>query len=60
MAWDNKGENKDATFKEQMLAKVRNALIERQEALFKDIDQRPETWVRLQREGGRAEPNVHR
>ena len=45
MAWDNKGENKDATFKEQMLAKVRNALIERQEALFKDIDQRTETWV---------------
>ena len=40
MAWDNKGENTDATFKEQMLAKVRNALIERQEALFKDIDQR--------------------
>ena len=34
MAWDNKGENTDATFKEQMLAKVRNALIERQEALF--------------------------
>ena len=40
MAWDNKGENQDATFKEQILAKVRNALIERQEALFKDIDQR--------------------
>mgnify|MGYP002521871076 CR=1 FL=1 len=54
MAWDNKGENKDATFKEQMLAKVRNALIERQEALFKDIDQRTETWVPIKEEDGTA------
>ena len=54
MAWDNKGENKDATFKEQMLAKVRNALIERQEALFKDIDKRTETWVPIKEEDGTA------
>ena len=54
MAWDNKGENKDATFKEQMLAKVRNALIERQEALFKDIDKRTETWVPIKEEDGNA------
>jgi len=54
MAWDNKGENTDATFKEQMLAKVRNALIERQEALFKDIDQRTETWVPIKEEDGTA------
>ena len=54
MAWDNTGENKDATFKEQMLAKVRNALIERQEALFKDIDQRTETWVPIKEEDGTA------
>ena len=54
MAWDNKGENKDATFKEQMLAKVRNALIERQEALFKDIDQRTETWIPIKEEDGTA------
>ena len=54
MAWDTQGENKDATFKEQMLAKVRNALIERQEALFKDIDQRTETWVPIKEEDGTA------
>ena len=54
MAWDNKGENTDATFKEQMLAKVRNALIERQEALFKDIDQRTDTWVPIKEEDGTA------
>ena len=54
MAWDNKGENTDTTFKEQMLAKVRNALIERQEALFKDIDQRTETWVPIKEEDGTA------
>ena len=54
MAWDNKGENKYATFKEQMLAKVRNALIERQEALFKDIDQRTETWIPIKEEDGTA------
>ena len=46
MAWDNKGDNTDTTFKEQMLAKVRNALIERQEALFKDIDQRTDWRAR--------------
>ena len=54
MAWDNKGENTDTTFKEQMLARVRNALIERQEALFKDIDQRTETWVPIKEEDGTA------
>ena len=54
MAWDNKGENTDTTFKEQMLAKVRNALIERQEALFKDIDQRTETWIPIKEEDGTA------
>ena len=54
MAWDNKGENTDATFKEQMLARVRNALIERQEALFKDIDQRTETWIPIKEEDGTA------
>ena len=54
MVWDNKGENTDATFKEQMLARVRNALIERQEALFKDIDQRTETWIPIKEEDGTA------
>ncbi len=54
MAQDYKGENKDVTFKEQMLAKVRNALIERQEALFEDVDQRTETWVPIKEEDGTA------
>ncbi len=54
MAQDYKGENKDVTFKEQMLAKVRNALIERQEVLFKDVDQRTETWVPIKEEDGTA------
>ncbi len=54
MARDYKGENKDVTFKEQMLAKVRNALIERQEALFEDVDQRTETWVPIKEEDGTA------
>lgn len=54
MAWDNKGENEDTTYKEQILAKVRNALIEKPEALFKDIDQRSETWVPIKEEDGTA------
>lgn len=54
MAWDNKGENTDTTFKEQILAKVRNALIEKPEAMFKDIDQRTETWVPINEEDGTA------
>ena len=49
MAWDNKD---DTTNKEQILAKVRNALIEKPEALFKDIDQRSETWVPIKEEDG--------
>lgn len=54
MAWDNKGENEDTTYKEQILAKVRNALIEKPEALFKDIDQRTETWIPIKEEDGTA------
>ena len=59
MAWDNKGENKDATFKEQMLAKVRNALIEKPEAMFKDIDQRTETWVPISEEDGTTNMTIY-
>ena len=54
MAWDNRGDNEDTTYKEQILAKVRNALIEKPEALFKDIDQRTETWVPIKEEDGTA------
>lgn len=54
MAWNIKAENEDITYKEQILAKVRNALIEKQEALFKDIDKRTETWVPIKEEDGTA------
>ena len=51
MAWKD---NDDITFKEQILAKVRNALIEKPEAMFKDIDKRTETWVPISEEDGTA------
>ena len=54
MAWGPKTDNEDITFKEQILAKVRNALIEKPEAMFKDIDQRTETWVPISEEDGTA------
>ena len=54
MAFGIKTDNEDITFKEQILAKVRNALIEKPEAMFKDIDQRTETWVPISEEDGTA------
>ena len=54
MAWGNKADNRETTYKEQILAKVRNALLEKQEALFKDVDQRSETWVPINEEDGTA------
>ena len=54
MAWVTRTDNEDITFKEQILAKVRNALIEKPEAMFKDIDQRSETWVPISEEDGTA------
>ena len=54
MAWGTKTDNEDITFKEQILAKVRNALIEKPEAMFKDIDRRTETWVPISEEDGTA------
>lgn len=54
MAWGIKTDNEDITFKEQILSKVRNALIEKPEAMFKDIDQRSETWVPISEEDGTA------
>ena len=54
MAWNKRGDNEDTTYKEQILAKVRNALIEKQEALFKDVDRRSETWVPIKEEDGTA------
>ena len=54
MAWGTKTDNEDITFKGQILAKVRNALIEKPEAMFKDIDRRTETWVPISEEDGTA------
>ncbi len=54
MAWINKADNKDATYKEQILARIRNAVIEKQEAIFKDIDRSSDTWVPIKEEDGTA------
>lgn len=54
MAWGSKADNRDTTYKEQILAKVRNALLEKQEALFKDIDLCTETWIPIKEEDGTA------
>lgn len=54
MAWISKTDNKDTTYKEQILARVRNAVIEKPEAMFKDIDKRSETWVPIKEEDGTA------
>ena len=50
---DNKTD-KGVTIKEQILAKVRNATIEKPEALFKDIDLQSETWEPINEEDGNA------
>ena len=54
MAWISKTDNKDTTYKEQILARVRNAVIERPEAMFKDIDKRSDTWIPIKEEDGTA------
>ena len=54
MAWGNKADNRDTTYKEQILAKVRNALLEKQEALFKDVDKHTETWAPIKEEDSTA------
>lgn len=51
---DRKGSDKGTTNKEQILAKVRNAIIEKPEALFKDIDLRTDTWKPIKEEDGNA------
>ena len=44
----------EITNKEKILGDVRNAVIEKQEALFQDIDQRTDTWVPIEEEIGTA------
>lgn len=51
---NRKGADKDTTNKEQILAKLRNALIERQEAMFEDIDLQTDTWKPISEEDGNA------
>jgi L-lactate dehydrogenase complex protein LldG len=45
---------KGTTNKEQILAKVRNALIEKPEAMFEDIDLQSDTWNPIKEEDGNA------
>jgi Uncharacterized conserved protein len=60
MVRDNKGETKGTTNKEQILTKVRNAFIEKSEALFQDVDTRSETWLPIDKEDGTAITFVNR
>lgn len=52
MAWSNNGDPKGITNKEQILSKVRNAIIEKPEALFEDIDHISDTGVPISEEYG--------
>ena len=51
---DKRGLDKGTTNKEQILAKLRNALIEKPEALFEDIDLQSDTWKPIKEEDGNA------
>ena len=51
---DRNTSDKGVTIKEQILAKVRNATIEKPEAMFKDIDLQTDTWEPIKEEDGNA------
>lgn len=51
---DKRGADKGTTNKEQILARVRNAIIEKPEAMFKDIDLKTDTWQPIKEEDGNA------
>lgn len=51
---DNRGSDKDTTNKEQILARLRNAIIEKPEAMFGDIDLQSDTWQPIKEEDGNA------
>lgn len=57
---DNRRQDKDTTNKEQILALLRNAVIEKPEAMFKDIDLRTDTWKPILEEDGNAITFVQR
>lgn len=51
---DKRGLDKGTTNKEQILALLRNAVIEKSEAMFKDIDLQTDTWNPIKEEDGNA------
>ena len=57
---DRRGQDKGTTNKEQILALLRNAVIEKPEAMFKDIDLRTDTWKPIREEDGNAITFVQR
>ena len=57
---DRRGQVKGTTNNEQILALLRNAVIEKPEAMFKDIDLRTDTWKPISEEDGSAITFVQR
>lgn len=51
---DRRGHDPVTTNKEQILAKLRNAVMEKPEAMFEDIDLRSDTWKPISEEDGNA------
>lgn len=51
---DRRASDKGTTNKEQILAKLRNAVIEKPEAIFEDIDLQSDTWQPIKEEDGNA------
>ncbi len=47
------GHNKDCTTKEQILAKVRSAILEKDEKHFSDINLQDDTWIPFKEEDGK-------
>lgn len=57
---DKRIPDRETTNKEQILALLRNAVIEKPEAMFKDIDLRTDTWKPILEEDGNAITFVNR
>ena len=51
---DRKGNAPVTTNKEQILSKLRNAVMEKPEAMFEDIDLQSDTWNPIKEEDGNA------
>ena len=52
MALSFSGNNRDCTNKEQMLAKIRSAILEKDENHFSDINLQDDTWIPFKEEDG--------